>query len=554
MNDTAKELSTRYYVAEGTIWVLSAILVVSHFLGLAPDQAIPILNVTPANTHHFAAVVAILLIAAVLYMTVEWRQSSRLTRDSLWQGVRLTVTGLVAVASLWLSYPTIAQHTRFTGVAPAWYFGFIAVGLLIGMFVSILAFSALMIRSATESKRLRLPRIPAATRAQFIPWPPLILLLLLAYYTLLHFSPPVIAPLVPALVLVPFFVMLFEEWASLHLARDENGKRIPYAKRIARFKEIHDFHDYAYFLIDRGDQAVKEIAVSAEDTPQTIQQAMQKRYAAGQSQVPINFHVQQLEEVQFQFYPKDGNPENNDPQNCGVKVCKRRGKAEKIRVLFLPDDAQHAKKEVSICSAAVEKYAEEYIRNHADPKDTTFRKVFSHAVNAAVLDALVEESGPLLHRLVESGQETEVGEAIKNHADVNERAKAGWTPLLYASAQGYPTIARMLLDAGANPDIGNVHGITPLMYSAWYGNVDICKILLDHQVSVNAQDVYGMTALIVASRDGHIEIAKLLLDAAADPSIATREGKTAVDFAYACGHGRIAKLLKKAKKSVQATK
>jgi ankyrin repeat protein len=162
------------------------------------------------------------------------------------------------------------------------------------------------------------------------------------------------------------------------------------------------------------------------------------------------------------------------------------------------------------------------------------------------LDALVDEAGPLLHRLVESGQEKAVAEAIRNHCDVNEKAEAGWTPLLYASAQGYPRIARILLDAGANPDIGNVRGFTPLMYSARYGNIEVCEILLDHHASVNIQDVYGMTALIVASRDGHIEIVKRLLRAKADLTIATREGKRALDFAYACGHGKIAKMLKAA--------
>jgi hypothetical protein len=554
MKDTDKELSPRYYIAEASIWLLSAILVVSRFLGLAPNQELPILNITPGNVQHFPAVVALLLLAAVLYMVVEWKQSSRVARDSVWQSVRITVTGLAAVASLWISYPLIAQHTRYAGVSPAWYLGFMTIGFLLGMFTSILAFSALMIRSPKESKRLRLPRIPDATRAQFLSWLPLILLLLLGYYCLLFFSPPVLGGIAVAFVLVPFMVMLAEEFASLFLACDDDGRRIPYAERIAQFKEIHDFHDYAYFLIDQGDQPAREMAIPAGATPQAIQQAIQEKYLARQTQAPINFHVKQLEEMQLRFYPKDGNPENSDPQNCGVKIHKRRGKNETIRVLFMPDDANRPQKEMAISAAAVEKYAEEFIREHPDPKDVTFRKMFSHSVNTAVVDAMVEDAGPLLHRLVEGGQEVEIAAALKNHADVNERAAAGWTPLLYASAQAHPRIARMLLDAGANPDIGNVHGITPLMYGARYGNAEICQILLDHEAVVDLQDIYGMTALIVASRDGHSPIVSLLLSAGADPSIATRDGKTAVDFAYARGHGQIAKMLRKANKSIQATK
>jgi hypothetical protein len=287
------------------------------------------------------------------------------------------------------------KGTRFADVFPGWYVGFVFIGFLIGTFVSVLAFSALMIRSSQESRRLRLPRIPAATRAQFVLWLPVTLLLVLAYYILLQFSPVEITPLASALVVIPFLAMIFEEWASLLLARDEAGKRIPYAKRIASLKEIHDWHDYECFLHDPRQQAARDICVSTQSTPQGIQQEMQRKYDVSRSSEPMSFHVKQLEEMQIQFYPKDGNPQNHDQKNCGVKAQSRGGKKEQIRVLFLPDDAKYPEKEMSISTASVEQYAEEYIRDHIDPKEATIRKMLSHAVNAAVLARISHNLGAL---------------------------------------------------------------------------------------------------------------------------------------------------------------
>ncbi|GEM_PF-1852938 len=554
MKDTERELSPRYYIAEGSIWLFIAILLVSRFIGLAPDQALPVLSVNVGNIEYYPRVVAALLLAAVFYMVVEWKQSAPTARDTNWQRIRLSFTGLSAAASLWISYPIIAQNTQFAAVSPAWYLGFAAIGFFLGLFGSVLAFSALMTRSLEESKRLRLPRVPAASRAQFFTWTPAILLLMVAYYVLISFSPPVIRGIAGALVVVPFILMIGKKWKSLYLARDDNGKRIPYLQRMARLKEIYDFHDYAYFLMDEGERATKELDIPAPDSPQAVQQAIQKNYSAAQAQTPVKFRAQLLEAMQLRFYPKDGNPRNYHAENCGVGVSNHQGRKEQVRVLFIPEDSGDPKKEMAISCAAVEKYAEEYIRDHADQQNMSSRKIVSHAVNRAVMEAIVDDGGPRLHRLVESGEETRVAELLKQKPDVNERAEAGWTPLLYASAQGYPRIVHMLLDAGANPDIGNALGITPLIYSARYGNAEVCQVLLDYEADVDLQDVYGMSALMVACRDGHSEIVKLLLDARANPKIETREGKTALDFCYACGHGRIAKTLKRANKSIQHAK
>lgn len=550
-----KQLSASYYAAEASVWLLGAVLLVCRFLGIAPGQALPILNVVPGNERLFPRVVGFLIVAAAIYMVVEWRQSAREARSSFWPIARIGATQLWALVSLWISWSLIVKHSRFENVSPAWYLGFIALGFLMGRFIAILAFSALMIRSESEAKRLRLPRVPAATRAQFLSWTPVILVLAVLYGALFHFSPPVVTGVAFVLFVVPFLAMLGEELVSLTLERDSDGNRIPFAKRVAGFKEIYDFHDYAYFLIDHGEENAKELGIPRDSTPQEIQRAMQEKYAQEDGAEPMHFHVQQQEESQILFYPKDGDPENINPENRGVKITKSGSKKGLLRVSVIPDAMDEETREMEISVALVETYAEEYLSTHTKQENLTFRKIFSHAINHTVIKAMMDQAAPLLHRAANAGQIDIVRDLVgQEDVDVNEKAAFGWTALLAASAQGYPEIARVLLEAGANPDLGNVHGITPLMYGARYGNAEICSILMEYQAELDLQDVYGMSALIIATRDGHQSIVELLIKAGADTALKTRHGMSALDFAYACKHGKIAKILRKANKSMQATK
>lgn len=545
MSDTKPDLSARYYIAEAAIWGLGGVLVVSRFVGLAPGQPLPLLSVTLENGQYFSRVVAALLAAAVLYLVFEWKQSSPTARASRWARARVAGTVLWACASFWLSYALIAQHTQFAGVSPAWYLGFASIGFFLGTFVATLAFSSLMIRTSEESRRLRLPRIPAATRAQFIVLTPVVVLLIVAYYVLLYFSPEAIHGLAVLLAVLPFIAIMGEGLASLYFAHDERGQVIPYAKSIARFKEIHDSHDYSYLLVEQGHKMAQDLEIPMAAAPQVIQKSMQHRFSVDDTANPARFHIQQKEEIQIAFYFKDGDSHNESPENRGVRIQKHQGKRDLLRVLVIPENSKETPREMEISIALIEAHAEEYLSSHSDNTDLAFNKIFSYAINQTVIKAMVSQAGPILHRAVERGQEKQVRELIEQSVDINERAEAGWTALLYASAQGYPQIARLLLEAGANPDMGNVHNITPLMYSARYGNEQVCKLLIDYGAGLNLQDVYGETALMVAARRGHPKIAKLLITAGAEIGIHNRQAQSALDLAHLCKQGATAKMLRR---------
>lgn len=539
------ELSPRYYIAEASAWLLGATLLASRFVGLELSQPVPLLNLTFATQQHSARVVAALLTLATLYLVFEWKQSDLKARFSYWAKTRISFTVIFICVSLWFSYPLVAVNTRFEGISPAWYLGFFLIGFVLGELISLLAFTSLMIRTPIESRTLRLPRIPVATRAQYQTWIPVTALLLIVYYVLFYFSPDAIKDLGPFLVGVPFLFMVGRGHASLFLGHDSNGRRIPYAKRIARFKEIHDSHDYSYFLIDCGEKMVGDLDVDVKAAPQLIQETIQKKFTANPSAEAVNFTVQTLDKFQFQFYSKDGDTENQAFENLGVRIQKDKGNGNYIKVLVVLKDVEREPIEINVLTKVVEKYAEEYFSAHQDHDSLRSSEFVSYAINQAVIQHMVEQAGPPLHRAVETGDEKQVAELLKQDIDVNERAEYGWTALLYASAQGYPKILRLLLDAGANPDIGNVHGVTSLMFGARYGNSDVCKILIEYGANTDLQDTYGMTALIAATKIGSADVVELLLRAGANRTIKDCNRMAALDYAYKGKQGNIAKCLRR---------
>jgi ankyrin repeat protein len=307
------------------------------------------------------------------------------------------------------------------------------------------------------------------------------------------------------------------------IGSNNKGKDIRYPKNSASLKVIHKIRDYKRFIDSQSDEELEEeLGIPINALPQIWQKAMQQRYSKKSSS--------QEEKVVIKVIPK--NPK------------------EKSRVIELP-------------KKLVDKHMDEYFSANLDripsdrnPSEEFIKEAFSYSIDQTLKSTEVHEVGrPLLQEAVEAGNEELVKELLlKKEIDVNEQAEGGWTALLYAAAQGYPQILRLLLDAGTNPDIGNLLGRTPLIFGAHYGNLEVCKILLEYGANIDAQDGEGLTALMIATRLCLIDAVEIFLKAGANINIKDRNSMTALDHAKKCKQGKIVKLIRKAQNSRQSIK
>ena len=124
--------------------------------------------------------------------------------------------------------------------------------------------------------------------------------------------------------------------------------------------------------------------------------------------------------------------------------------------------------------------------------------------------------------------------------------------LLRLAAIEYPEFVGALLAAGADPNLRSAdldQNIryrsydTALMLAAEKGRTESIKLLLAAGASPNIGDNDDWTALMKASGHGHTEIVKMLLAAGANPNDRNELGKTALTYAKLQGDSEIISLL-----------
>jgi ankyrin repeat protein len=176
------------------------------------------------------------------------------------------------------------------------------------------------------------------------------------------------------------------------------------------------------------------------------------------------------------------------------------------------------------------------------------------------------------------GDRAGVLELLKRGANVNAGDEDGWTPLLWAAADGNVQTIEALLDAGA--DSGAVTrrerqdalmlaakwnrvevvaallrrgasaqhrdsiGWTALMWAALKGRADVVAVLLDGGAKVETTDSDGNTPLILAARQGRADVVKILLARGARVDARSVGGDTAESLARKSGYPGVAALMK----------
>ena len=179
-----------------------------------------------------------------------------------------------------------------------------------------------------------------------------------------------------------------------------------------------------------------------------------------------------------------------------------------------------------------------------------------------------------LHFAADNEQQKIVDVLIAYGADVNVQSKYGTTPLHCAlkmdslscvnssssmymmKRKEFPTyqgprsersstsdVVRLLLNAGASPNISDTSGNTPLHEAALEGYVTSMKLLLSKKADVNAYNSDHCTPLYYAAIRGHKSAVELLIANGADVNIPSDDGETPLDAARRTNRKNIIKLL-----------
>ena len=65
------------------------------------------------------------------------------------------------------------------------------------------------------------------------------------------------------------------------------------------------------------------------------------------------------------------------------------------------------------------------------------------------------------------------------HIIINQQNNSGYTALLIALFRGRKSIIKLLLDAGADPELANYEGLTPLQAAQQTGNQEVIDLIQD---------------------------------------------------------------------------
>jgi ankyrin repeat protein len=128
--------------------------------------------------------------------------------------------------------------------------------------------------------------------------------------------------------------------------------------------------------------------------------------------------------------------------------------------------------------------------------------------------------------------------AIEDGANLEDRGgENDATPLIQATKQNQPVIARVLIDAGADVNAKDGMQDSAFLYAGAEGIDEILKLTIDAGADVKSTNRYGGTALIPASEHGHVSTVKMLIAAGVPVDHVNKLGWTAMHEAIILNDG-----------------
>ncbi len=200
--------------------------------------------------------------------------------------------------------------------------------------------------------------------------------------------------------------------------------------------------------------------------------------------------------------------------------------------------------------------------------DLAIDEMQDEVANFLLIKGAAFESMPLFYAAKRAHVEA-VKACITAGVDVNTRYHDGFTALIVAVSEAhehlaidkeiqhpsnqryrqFAEVARLLIQAGANPNLSNDSEQTALHAAGNFGETDIAKVILEtcltnkKMINLNAEDLYALTPLHFACRAGNLRMAELLLEWGAEPNAQEKYGFTPLHEAVESNHIEIVRLL-----------
>jgi hypothetical protein len=139
---------------------------------------------------------------------------------------------------------------------------------------------------------------------------------------------------------------------------------------------------------------------------------------------------------------------------------------------------------------------------------------------------------PSIHLAASAGWASKVHEEIQGGTEPNARDHEGCTPLIHGIERQAIEVVKVLLAAGADPNIMVQGMLSPLDLAVRRSkNPEIVRLFLEYGAQVDSRDFYGATPLMRAVVIGDATLVTTLLNAGADPSATTNSGQGPLDLA-----------------------
>jgi ankyrin repeat protein len=146
--------------------------------------------------------------------------------------------------------------------------------------------------------------------------------------------------------------------------------------------------------------------------------------------------------------------------------------------------------------------------------------------------ALLSGETPLMGA-TDRGRLEAVAMLIAGGADLNlTESKYGQTALMWAAAEKYPAVTKLLIEHGADVSARSKSGFSALMFAAQQGDVESGQALIEAGADANELMVSSqVTPLLIAVAGRHEGFVSLLLEHGADPNVVDANSHTPLHHA-----------------------